>query len=108
MWLQGKNTERQGGLTIDKGENPVEVLVKFLNNDTRWISVWDILRKAALSLNEWPTIVLQIVPVAELKSGTRNKPPTPSNSPPHTEANKKRARETPHQGKVIAFLCVRN
>ena len=42
MWLQGKNTERQGGLKIDKVENHVEVLVKFLNNDTRWISVWNI------------------------------------------------------------------
>jgi hypothetical protein len=31
------------------------------------------------------------VPVAESKSGARNTPPTPSNSPPHTEANKKRA-----------------
>ena len=55
MWLQGKNTERQETLMLDKGENSVEVLVTFLNNDTRWISVLDILRKAALSLNEWPT-----------------------------------------------------
>ena len=36
-------------------------------------------------------IVLQIVPVAKSKRGTRNKPQSPSNSPPRTEANKKRA-----------------
>lgn len=60
MWLQGKNTERQEGLMLDKGENPVKVLVKFLGNDTRWISVHDIPRKAALSLSECPSIVLQM------------------------------------------------
>ena len=39
-----------------------------------------------------------------VKKWYKDKPQTP-NSPPHTEANKKRARETRDQGKVIAFLC---
>ena len=60
MWLQGKNMVRQEGLMLDKGENPVKVLLKFLDNDTRWISVHDIPRKAALSLIECLSIVLQM------------------------------------------------
>ena len=69
MWLQGKNTERQEGLMLDKGENPVKVLVTFLGNDTRWISVHDIPRKAALSLSECPSIVLQMCLLLSQKSG---------------------------------------
>jgi hypothetical protein len=60
MWLQGKNTERQEGLMLVKGENSVKILVTFLGNDTRWISVHDIPRKVALSLSECPSIVLQM------------------------------------------------
>ena len=69
MWLQGKNTERQEGLMLDKEENPVKVLVKFLGNDTRWISVHNIPRKAALSLSECPSIVLQMCLLLSQKSG---------------------------------------
>lgn len=76
---------------LDKGENRVKVLVKFLGNDTRWISVHDIPRKAALSLSECPSIVLQMCLLLSQKSGASNTPPTPSNSPTLTEANKKRA-----------------